>query len=362
MGSFFDIFKGRPDRAVGIDIGSSSIKVVELQRKGQFVELVTYGLLETGPYGGREIGRVATLTTERTAEALKDVMRESRVSTNVSGIAIPFRSSFMRLIDLPQVTESELDRMVPIEARKYVPVPIGEVSLDWALVPQIIPQMGALQSTEQQVHVFLIAIHNDILSRFKDISTGATLDNRFYEVEAYSSMRSVLSVSNEAIMLCDIGASSTKTYITYKGYIIATHIINAGAEDMTLALSKSFGITIGEAEAMKREKGLTSGKADDLTKSLELVLQRIITDLIRAKEDFESKYKTNITKVILVGGGAQLKGLPEAIEEKIKIETKKGNGFSQVKTPAFLTDTVAEIGPEFSVATGCALRAILGER
>ncbi len=359
MGSFLDIFKSKSNRAVGIDIGSSSIKVVELERNGNDIDLVTYGLLETGPYGGREIGRVAPLTIERTTEAIKDVIREARVSTKISGTAIPFRSSFMRLIDLPQVTESELDKMVPLEARKYVPVPIGEVALDWALVPQIIPELPTDPEIEKQaVHVFLIAIHNDILSRFKNISANLGINNKFFEVEAYSTMRSVMPNSNEAVMLCDIGASSTKAYLCYRGYILSTHIINIGSEDMTLALSKSFGITVAEAEIMKRQKGMTDKSLRDI---FEVSLSRIGTDLFRIKEAFEQKYRTTVTKAIFVGGGSQLKGMKADMEMKLKIEIELGNSFANIVVPAFLSQTVADIGPEFSVATGCALRAILGE-
>jgi len=361
MGFFSSIFKRGLNRAVGIDIGSSAIKVVELAKKGDQIELVTYGLLETGPYGGREIGRVAPLTEERTVEAIKDVIRESRVATKDSGIAIPFRSSFMRLIDLPSVTENELEKMVPLEARKYVPVPIGEVTLDYALVPQIIPQIpGDLVDENQAVHVFLIAIHNDILARFKSITNSLALSNQFFEVEAYSAMRSSVSNSNEAIMLCDIGASSVKTYIAYKGFILSTHMVNVGSEDMTLSLSKSLGITIAEAEILKREKGLLGD--EDVKKSFDSALGRILTDQSRIKEAFEQKYRTSVTKVVLVGGGSQLLGLQKRFEESLKVEIELGNSFASISMPAFLRETVTKIGPEFAVATGCALRAILGDR
>jgi len=362
MSSFLDLFSKKTNRAVGIDIGSSSIKVVELHKRGDVVELLTYGLLETGPYGGREIGRVPVLTPEKTAEALSDVLREARVGTIDAGIAIPFRSSFMKLIDLPQVTEKELKKMVPLEARKYVPVPIDEVALDWALVPQVTPMLPQTDSIERQmVHVFLIAIHNDILSRFQKISQDAGLKNHFFEVEAYSTMRSVLSHSNEAVLMCDIGATSTKIYITYKGFVLVTHVINAGSQDMTLDLSKSFGITIAEAEVMKREKGLSGGPQSDTSKVFDMTLQKIASEINRAKENFETKFKTTITKVTLVGGGSQLKDLPAFIEGAVAIETEKGNAFGGVETPALLSETIAEIGPEFAVAMGCALRAISNE-
>lgn len=354
--ALLNFFSKKTESVVGLDIGSSSIKVVELAKRGDFVELVTYGLLEISPYGGKEIGRAVQLSVEQTVEAISDVMREAKVKSNVSGIAIPFKSSFMRLIEVPQVTEKELKKIVPLEARKYIPVPIDEVSLDWGLVPQVKTGLSD-GGKKDKINVLLVAVHNDILNRFRSISDEAKLDNKFLEVESYSSMRSIAPDSNEALMLCDFGASATKVYIIYKGFVLISHVINTGSQDITLNISRSMDLPIDQAEIMKREKGF-SGDDKDLSEIINLTLGQITQELERTKEDFEQKYNTNITNVQLIGGGAQLKGLSSRIESVLKVEVAKGNAFGQIKTPSFLNETIKEIGPEFAVAVGCALRVV----
>jgi len=243
-----NFFSKKDSRSVGIDIGSSSIKIVELEKRGNSVELVTYGLLETSPYGGKEIGRVANLSTEKTVEALADVLREAKVVTKKAGVAIPFRSSFMRMVEFPQVTEEELNRMVPLEARKYIPVPMEEVALDWSLVPQVARMARSAGSeSEVKVNVLLVAIHNEVLSRFESIAKGASLERPFYEVESYSAMRSIIPQSNEAVIMCDFGAGATKIYVAYQGFVVYSHIINTGSQDITLSLSKAMRIKIDDA-------------------------------------------------------------------------------------------------------------------
>ncbi len=353
-----NFFSKKGGRSVGIDIGSSSIKVVEVQKKGSHAELVTYGLLEVGPYDQKEIGRAVTLSEDKVVEALTDVLRESKVTATDAGIAIPFRSSFMRMVEFPQVTESELETMVPIEARKYIPVPMAEVSLDWSLVPQVARMTGGENEEEKKVNVLLVAIHNEVLSRFEKIAKGSKLSKPFYEVESYSTMRSVIPQSNEAVMICDIGAGSTKVYVTYKGFVVYSHIVNIGSQDITLNLSKSTRIKIDEAEMQKREVGLSGGSDDQVYKTADLVLSRISAELTSVKNLFEQKYSSKITKVSLVGGGAQLKGLSTYIQDKLKLETEKADPFGQVQVPEFLTGTLKEIGPEFAVAVGCALRGV----
>src|SRR3989344_1138947 len=133
---FYDgLFKKKGDSVIGIDIGSSSIKIVQLRRKKDKAILETYGELALGPYAERAIGQATMLPVEKLTEAIKDILREANVSTKSGGIAIPLVSSLISVIDLPQVSEKQLRVMVPIEARKYIPVPISEVTLDWQILP-----------------------------------------------------------------------------------------------------------------------------------------------------------------------------------------------------------------------------------
>jgi type IV pilus assembly protein PilM len=354
--AFLKFFSKKQESVIGLDIGSSSIKVVELIKKDDSIELLTYGLLEISPYGGKEIGRAVKMSVDKTVEAITDLMREAKVKSLDSGVAIPFKSSFMRLIEVPQVTEKELEKIVPLEARKYIPVPIEEVSLDWSLVPQV-PGMLS-EAGNNYINILLVAVHNDVLSRFQKITEKTKLENKFLEVESYSSMRSIAPESNEALMLCDFGASSTKVYVLYKGFVLVSHVINTGSQDISLNISRSMDMPIDQAEMIKREKGISQKENDEVAQIIDLTLSQVTSELIQTKEDFESKYNTPITKTLLIGGGAQLKGLKEVIEKSLKIEVQKGDAFNQIKTPNFLKSTMEEIGPEFAVAVGCALRMV----
>ena len=137
-----DIFSGlsaNTNKSVlGIDIGSSSIKVVQLKRKGARAVLETYGELSLGPYATSPVGTATLLPEDKIVEALHDLLTEKEVNitTNLCGIAIPFSSSLMSVIELPEVPPKKLAEMVPLEARKYIPVPISEVTLDWSIIPK----------------------------------------------------------------------------------------------------------------------------------------------------------------------------------------------------------------------------------
>ena len=123
--------------AVGIDIGSSAIKVVEIKKKGGRAILETYGALALGPYDNLDMGRVTNLSVEKIAEALKEVLKQSGATVGSGAFSIPIQSSLIFTIELPvQVEANAIASIVPTEARKYIPVPITEVSLDYFILPK----------------------------------------------------------------------------------------------------------------------------------------------------------------------------------------------------------------------------------
>jgi len=131
-----NLFKKQDQSVLGIDIGSSSIKVVQLRKKAGKAVLETYGELALGPYAGVEIGRATNLSQEKIVEALRDVIKESNVTTRSAGISIASSSSLISFLRMPDMDRKQLETMVPIEARKYIPVPITEVALDWWPIPK----------------------------------------------------------------------------------------------------------------------------------------------------------------------------------------------------------------------------------
>ncbi len=122
---------------LGIDIGASSIKVVQLARKGGQAILKTSGEIALGPYAGTQIGRATKLDATKLAEALKDVLKEANTSTTSSAMTIPMRYSMVSVFKMPKIAGKQLAEMIPIEARKYIPVPIAEVALDWFIIPDM---------------------------------------------------------------------------------------------------------------------------------------------------------------------------------------------------------------------------------
>lgn len=341
---------------IGVDIGSSAIKVVQLQkRKGRAI-LETYGELALGPYAGLEIGKATRLPVDKTVQALTDLFREANVTTRSAGVAIPMRQSMVSVLTLPTKNPNELKTMVPIEARKYIPMPISEVTLDWFAVPKRNEQEESLNSTD----VLAVAIHNDTLTQYSQIIKQSQILASFFEVELFSTTRSVIDVQEtKPIMIFDMGAGATKLYIVERGVVRDSHTINRGGQDITMGISRSLNVSVDFAEELKRKMGSNTPEQDkSITEVRDLVMNPIFNEINSMLINYERKANKTVDKIILVGGGVLLKGIKEAAEQYLRIPVENGNPFAKVEAPAFLEQALAETGPGFATAIGLALRKL----
>jgi type IV pilus assembly protein PilM len=340
---------------IGIDFGSSSIKVVQVREERGGVLLETYGELQLGPYASVEIGRATNLEPQRLAEALRDIMREASVTTANAGIAIPYVSSFVTVITVPTQNDTQLSAIIPIEARKYVPVPVNQVTLDWFVVPQ---KKGQESS---RTRILLAAIHNEALSKYKTATGGANVASAFSEIEIFSTIRSSVARPEDTALIVDMGAATTKLYVVSGGLVQATHSMTVGGQELTQSLAKALELPQEQAEELKRQVGLSATDNPRIERALSLSLERIAVECRRFLDAYERTGAPTVATIILSGGGATLKGIDAYMHNALGRTVVHAEPFLKVGYPAFLEETLKEIGPSFSVAVGVALRR-LGER
>lgn len=364
--SFLGSFKKKSGSVLGIDIGSSAIKVVQLRKQGPRAILETYGELSLGPYSGAEIGQATNLAPDKIESALRDILKEANTTTKNSALAIAAGASLLSFIKMPDVPQKQLQAMVPIEARKYIPVPISEVALDWWIVPkdeQTVSDFEAPDPSkpaeEKSIEILLVVVHNDTIARTKEIAAAANLDLSFFEIEIFSSMHSVVEQTLESVMIFDMGAGSTKLYIIDSNVLRSAHTINRGSQETTLTLSRSLGLSIADAERYKRDVGISlDAKNKNASDVITLTLDYIFSETNRVIFNYQKKTGKNISRIILIGGGSLLKGFLELARERFETEVVLGDPFSKCVAPAFLEQTLRGAGPEFAVAIGLALREL----
>ncbi|MCX6787718.1 MAG: type IV pilus assembly protein PilM [Candidatus Kaiserbacteria bacterium] len=356
--SFFS--KKKEQSVLGVDFGSSSLKIVQLRKEHGQAILETYGELSLGQYGGADAGQATNLSSEQIIESLKDLLREAKVTTTSCGVSIPFARSLLTLVELPyRADPQEQKTVIELEARKYIPVPISEVQLDWFVVPAADQaQFGAEDSQEEprkgSIEVLLVAVHNDELTMLQNVVVGAGLSASFYEIEIFSTIRAVVDDPVKPVMVIDVGAASTKVYVIEHGVVALSHAIAIGSQDITRAIAISGSISITAAEELKKKEGLGDGGAH----APEIVFSRIFSEVRRVLIQYETAHKKSITSIIFTGGGGVTKELDEYAKRLFSIDVHVADPFRKTEAPAFMRPVLEEIGPEFAVAVGLALRKL----
>ena len=364
---------------LGIDIGSASIKIVQLKRIEGKAVLETYGAITLGPYADTDAGRVVKLQPPKLAEALTDLLREANVSTKNTAVAIPFASSLTSIIEMPNMSQDQLNQMVPIEARKYIPVSTSEVTMDWFVIPEDkLQERGdaikdvyskpEVDSPPETLQVLLVAIHNSTLNDYQSIMATSQLDTAFYELEVFSSARASLGHGIKPVVIVDLGASNSKIYVIEKGIVRMSHLVNKGSQDLTLYIQRTLDVSFQKAERLKQEKGLSlegmvtlkDGRQTLVRDTMLSTLDHIFAEVNRVLLSYGKKYNKNVSKVVFCGGTTAMKGFYEYADSKIDNSIEISDPFKKIQTPAFLDDILKEVGPEFAVATGVALRQLYG--
>jgi type IV pilus assembly protein PilM len=342
----------KPSKVLGIDFGSSSIKVVEVELKDQVLTLNTYGELQLGPYAETEMGRVVKLPVSKRTEALIDIMRESAISAKNGVLSLALADSFVTIMTLPADEKEDIAPRVPVEARKYIPVPLADVALEWSELPRSDEKNKKGEDRE----VLLAAIQNEALTEDRILMDSIQMVSQPSEIELFSTLRAVTATNDLTIAVIDVGAQMSKLYVAEEGFLRRIHRVRAGGAQATEGLSKLLSIPFVEAEDLKRNFTPNMPQAADVKKVMTSNFDRAFQEFKRVISQHELKTGVPVSRIVLTGGSAAFYDFAAYVSYAFDREVELANPFKKVAYPAFMEDTLKELGPTFATALGAALR------
>jgi len=348
------IFSGKPSQMVGVDIGMFSTKVVQLRYESGRAVLETYGELLNGSYLKEGVGIKGGFLQYQEDEIvalLKDILRESHVTSKDVVISIPAASSFIVTFSLPNLPKSEVAKAVPYEARKYIPVPIKDIILDWDVIESGKENGG--------MDVLLVAVPKEVVEKIKRVSEKAGLTLRSMEIESFSMIRALMANDLAPTAIVNVGYQSTVLVIVDQGQLRVSDTIMRGSHEWTRAIMKGLSISSERAEEIKKEIGLGKKVEDkEISNIVSSLADALFLEIERMFSFYHRKTSRRVQKINLTGGGSNLKGLVEEVASRFEIEVGRSNPFSKIVAPAFMQPVLREIGPGFTVAVGLALREL----
>ena len=353
----FELFKKEEvGQAIGLDIGTSSVKVVQLRKEKDRIILDTYGEIPLGPYNDASVGQAVHLGEEKLLEAIQSLFKEAKVTARNTVVAIDPASTYVSLIKVPKVEDDKLRTMIPIEARKYIPIPLTEVQMDWWHIPTII----SIESHEEVINIVLAAVNNDILGMYDRLVRKLELTNVEYEIHGYSLVRSSAPHSHKMVLYLDIGAQNTTLSVVFQGIVLDMHVISHGSQESTMQLSKALSVSIDTAEETKRTFGYDGDFSNPYIKDImQLSSYPLFGEVARLSLMYERKYNQHIEGIILTGGGSRVSGVLDVFSQTVHITGRIATPFERVQVPEFLSGMVERIGPTYAIALGCALKKLI---
>lgn len=337
---------------LGIDIGTASIKIVELSRWGQGKTLENYGEIKSvslykEPFRNSGKGSYM-LSNYFVSRAIRAVLDESRIKTRSAIFSIPDFSTFCTSFELPPMPANEVSQAVYYNASQYIPLPIPETTLDWKLIE------GTPGDKHSRLRVFLIAIPNQTVQDYKAVAQMADLELYAVEAETLSLSRVLTAKNRGRVCLVDIGVQSTTVSISDNQKLRKSYSIDFAGGQLTYAVSSSLGMGRMEAEELKKTQGLLS-QEESISKTLYLLINPLLIEIKKILADAAREDGKEADVIFLTGGTSALPGLKEYLQESLNRKVEIPNCFSEVLYPPILQRTLAEMAPSFSVATGVAL-------
>lgn len=300
----------------GLDIGPSSLKVMQIDQAGIDKKIIGYGFAS---FDRSVINDGVVVDTEKIAQAAFKLFKSDLIgdiTTRRVSVAIPAYRTFTRSITLPKLKDREIDQAVRLEAEQYVNVPLDELYLDYEVIRQ----------NADSIDVFMVTVPKNIVDSYLQLTQILGLETVLIEPTLSSSGRlfSLDPQSDMATVIIDFGSRSADISIFDK-HVLVTGTVQAGGEIFTNAIKAKLNVTLAEAGLIKTKYGLqVSKKQSEIREALEPILNEVIKEIERMIRYYEERYGNSrpIGQIITLGGGANMPGLSDYLTNSIRLPVR----------------------------------------
>jgi len=335
-----DIFgRSKSTARVGLNIGSSSVRVVGLVEKAEVTELVSFGVEPIKKEGER-----ADLI-----EAIRKVMRDAGITAKRVNTPISGQSVIVRYIEFPKMTKEELAGAIGFEAEKYIPFKIADVILDYQVLGE--PRAG-------KIKVLLAAAKSELIQNHIKVIEGAGLTPALIDCDSFAIINSFQmnnpDAVNQTVALLNIDSRLTNISILKEGVSYFTRDVKIAGDDVTRAIGERLSLEYHAAEKLKHNPGQ---RETEISEIIRPVLENFLSEIRLSFDYYESQFEKGIDKVYLSGGSARLMGLTEFLNEGLRLETEVWDPTRSLEIGPDVDRTrLAEVAPSLAVCIGLALR------
>ncbi|MBI5192558.1 MAG: type IV pilus assembly protein PilM [Nitrospirae bacterium] len=354
------MFFRKKSEIIGLDIGSSSIKVIQIEDEdGQF-RLSKFGMCSLEP---EMIVDGTIMDSVRCVEALQGLLKEQAITAKDAVISLSGHAVIVKRVSLPQMTEDELAESIKWEAEQYIPFDINDVDIDFQILNSFVDPDG-----KPQIDVLLAAVKKDKLTEYTSLVIEAGLKPVIVDIDSFA-LENMYEINYagkgerkeaETVALINIGASITNINILQKGMFAFMRDVSIGGNRYTESIQKELGLSYEDAEKAKRGENVEGADSFAVDTIIENVSTEIVSEITRSFGYFKtSSGSENIDKLMLSGGSSRMKNLNTFLQEHLGIPIEQVNPFKHINIPAEMdSNFIAEAAPLAAVAVGLGIRRL----
>lgn len=332
-------FKKKPS-LLGVDIGTSDIKIAQVTYNGDKPYLDTYGIVNLSYQLGSDNN---SAVVSKAAEVLKQLAEHAGVTTKRCVISLPNSAVFTSIIEMPALSDKELEQALKFEAKKYVPLPISEVILSWSVVGE--------SADKKTRSILLTAVPRHLRESYISLFELAGLQLEVIEIEALALIRALVFDTSSNHVIIDIGAKATGVNFIKNGFLQLSRSINIGGDTITERIAGVLNISHARAEQFKKDFGVAG--AGFIPEAIKPVLETIRNETKQLLTIYQAR-GVSVDKVVLVGGGAALPGLAEFFSG-LGVPAEPGDPLARLSYPPGVEAVLKRYALHLSVAIGLGL-------
>jgi len=345
------LFSKSDNSFLGVDIGDSSLKMVELKKKGKKIYLTNYAFSENV----NDVKFTKIDDSAYLAKAINKVRAEANITAKRVTASLPTFAVFSSIITLTGVDKKNLTSAVLEEAKKVIPLPLEEMKIDFRVIPEPVTGKVAVKSN---IRVFLTCSPRKIVRKYIDVFHEADLDLSYLETETFSLVRSLVGSDKSTIMIVEIGANSTDISVVRESIPVLNRSLEICGTTITKALMEKLDISFTQAEQFKIDLSLSEKANSELPAVVVKTITPIISEIKYMLDFYNMSNQGNVEKIILSGGSSLLLSLSQYLSDKLNLQVIIGDPFNRILYPDEIKPVIKEVGPRLAVAVGLALRDI----
>jgi len=334
----------------GLDIGADSIKIVQF-RKEKNSYLVTAAGMAKNPLANFNLEDEKNFVA--LAEAIKKLKQDARVTTNAAVVSLPERSAFSQVIEMPKMSEKELEQAVPWEAENVIPRSLAEVNLDWEVIEEEQTSEG------QKIKVLLVAAPSNLIDKYLQLLKLAEVETLSLETESLAAVRAlrpVIQTGNAALI--NMGEKSLDVFLVHLGHLCLSRQLPSAGEALTRTVASTLGLDLTAAEEYKKAYGLSPQLEGKVAAALTPVLSSAVNEIQKTLRFYEETYKESLKLAIIFGGTALLPGITEYLTRVLGLEVQVADPFAVLVGNQPDMQVFKANAPLFTVACGLAMKEV----